>query len=77
MLLVPDIKQQQQHTFIENLRETIQNKLKTPDGKAVTVSFGVASWTKGTTPDTWLKRADDALYQAKANGRNCAVFSDK
>jgi len=51
--------------------------LKTPDGKEITVSFGVAPWVPGTTADTWLQRADEALYLAKGQGRDCAVFSNK
>ena len=39
----------------------------------VTASFGVAEWAHGETLDTWLKRADDALYQAKKGGRNRVV----
>jgi PleD family two-component response regulator len=62
--------------IIEKIVQTIKKNLKTPDGKKVTVSFGVAPWVPGTTADTWLKRADDALYLAKARGRDCAVFSD-
>ncbi|MBU2881899.1 GGDEF domain-containing protein [Psychrosphaera sp. B3R10] len=65
-----------QHRFIDNLRTAIKNELKTPDGKEITVSFGVAPWVVGTTADSWLNSADKALYQAKENGRDCAVFSD-
>lgn len=37
----------------------------------LTVSIGVAtSEAPGDSPETILKRADEALYQAKANGRN-------
>lgn len=38
----------------------------------VTVSIGWATW-EGEPPDELLGRADDALYAAKANGRNCTV----
>ena len=38
----------------------------------VTVSIGWAAW-EGETPDELLGRADDALYAAKALGRDCAV----
>jgi diguanylate cyclase (GGDEF)-like protein len=76
VLLIPEVSLQQQQACINNLREAIKKNLKTPDGKKVTVSFGVAPWVPGTTADTWLKRADDALYLAKARGRDCAVFSD-
>ena len=36
----------------------------------VTVSIGWATW-EGEPPDDLLGRADDALYAAKAHGRNC------
>lgn len=67
----------QQHSFIHNLRAVIKKELKTPSGEEITVSFGVAPWLPGTTADAWLQRADKALYQAKASGRDCAVFSDE
>ena len=45
----------------------------------VTVSLGVAAATAGTGADleSVVKAADDALYYAKAAGRNCVVFSDE
>lgn len=36
----------------------------------MTSSFGVATFQPQDTLDDWLKRADDALYEAKAAGRN-------
>ena len=36
----------------------------------VTISVGWAAW-EGEEPDELLRRADDALYAAKAHGRNC------
>jgi len=35
-----------------------------------TCSFGVASYRSGDTPETMVKRADEALYKAKQKGRN-------
>lgn len=37
-----------------------------------TISIGVASLSENDTPDTLLSRADEALYNAKSAGRNCA-----
>ncbi|HUI40956.1 MAG TPA: diguanylate cyclase [Terriglobia bacterium] len=40
----------------------------------ISVSVGVASFPEhGTTPAELLQAADDALYRAKAAGRNCVV----
>ena len=36
----------------------------------VTASFGVTQCRPEDSPQSWLKRADLALYQAKAEGRN-------
>jgi len=38
--------------------------------KAVTISLGVAQYNKGESSESWLNRADEALYRAKKNGRN-------
>ena len=77
VLLIPEVSVQQQHMFIHNLRSSIKSQLKAPSGEEITVSFGVAPWLPGSSEETWLKRADDALYLAKACGRDRAVFSDE
>jgi diguanylate cyclase (GGDEF)-like protein len=38
---------------------------------AVTCSLGVASWDEGMPPEDLIHRADEALYRAKHQGRNC------
>lgn len=39
----------------------------------VTASFGVAPLFAADTADSWVKRADEALYEAKTTGRNRVV----
>lgn len=39
-----------------------------------TCSFGVAAYRPIDTPETMVKRADDALYEAKQNGRDRVVL---
>lgn len=41
----------------------------------VTVSIGVAEYSRGETVHEWLARADEALYEAKAEGRNRVSLS--
>ncbi|MCH2219280.1 MAG: diguanylate cyclase, partial [Dechloromonas sp.] len=44
-----------------------------PKGK-VTLSIGLATWQTDMSPEDIYKRSDQALYHAKANGRdNCQV----
>ncbi len=42
----------------------------------VTASLGVVELLPDEEPAAWLKRGDQALYQAKAQGRNRTVVSD-
>jgi diguanylate cyclase (GGDEF)-like protein len=42
-------------------------------GRSVTISMGVTRVAAGDTLSSLLRRADEALYAAKAAGRNCVV----
>ncbi|MCX7684629.1 MAG: PleD family two-component system response regulator [Acetobacteraceae bacterium] len=56
----------------ERLRQVVAERpVQIPDGEIpVTVSIGIAEAQPGTRADMLLRRADDALYRAKENGRN-------
>jgi diguanylate cyclase (GGDEF)-like protein len=58
--------------FADELRRTCASLAFTSDGQpfSTTCSFGISSSLGGETADEVLKRADIALYQAKAAGRN-------
>jgi diguanylate cyclase (GGDEF)-like protein len=46
-------------------------------GLRLSLSIGVAALRSGETLDSWMRRADTALYQAKDAGRDCvSVFED-
>lgn len=44
-----------------------------PDDFHMTISMGLTQYNAHENMDTFLKRADDALYKAKASGKNCIV----
>ena len=53
----------------EQLRTLVEANELAPD-RSVTISLGVAQLRNGESCGGWLQRADDALFRAKANGRN-------
>ncbi|MDX1508338.1 MAG: GGDEF domain-containing protein [Woeseiaceae bacterium] len=53
----------------EQLRTIVEANELVPD-RAVTISLGVAQLRDGESGKDWLHRADEALYQAKRDGRN-------
>lgn len=59
----------------EDIREALATRrlVNKNSGKAlgnVTVSIGAAKWVPGENKESWIARADQALYAAKNNGRN-------
>lgn len=59
----------------ERIREALAANTIIHDDHAipVTASIGVAALRDGETLSQWLRRADDALYEAKRSGRNRCV----
>ena len=56
-------------SFAEHIRKYIEEAVFTKNLK-ITCSFGVSQITKTDNEESFLKRADDALYIAKKMGRN-------
>lgn len=49
------------------------------DGKPLYITFsaGVVEWVEGNTKMNWLRQADEAMYQAKLQGRNRVLRYDE
>ncbi len=61
---------------LERLRTTVESHAF-PRVGSLTVSIGYTELQPGDTPSAAFERADQAVYQAKRDGRNCSVDFDK
>lgn len=69
IVLCPNTALDTAAVLAERLRERVANAIFPGVGK-LTVSIGAAECLTHESWDQWFARADDALYRAKANGRN-------
>lgn len=78
LLVLPETKLAEAEKFAQRIRLEISAVPLTaaPSSLSITASFGVAQLLEEESADGLLQRADDALYRAKANGRNCVVVAD-
>jgi diguanylate cyclase (GGDEF)-like protein len=68
LLLLPDTRKPEAMAVAESLRESIEKARIA--GEQITVSIGVGEVSREDGAADWMKRLDDALYQAKEGGRN-------
>lgn len=75
MLVLPVTYLEAALQFADRIRKLIadQQLLDQPVQLSITASFGVAQLKPGESVADWLSRADQALYKAKAGGRNCVM----
>ncbi|OCW97336.1 diguanylate cyclase [Alishewanella sp. HH-ZS] len=74
VVILPDTVQAQALEIAERLRLTLaETAMPAPIARALTVSIGVAEHHSGQSVPELLEQADQAMYRAKASGRN-AVY---
>lgn len=76
VVIAPETDGENAMILAERFREMICDGYIIHNRK-VTVSIGVAEFVKNESVVQMLKRSDDALYQAKEDGRNCVKLSPK
>ncbi|WP_039915878.1 GGDEF domain-containing protein [Cellvibrio mixtus] len=77
IVILPDTRKEFAIALAEKLRFMIADTEFEPDNPlAVTASFGVSDKREEEDFATTFKRADIALYAAKAQGRNCSVIAE-
>jgi len=72
LAILPDTEGAETVRVAEGLREAIGGKPMVLEDRSrrVTASIGWATWDGSEPPEDLVRRADAALYRAKANGRN-------
>jgi diguanylate cyclase (GGDEF)-like protein len=70
LLLLPGTTGQQAAVLAERLGQSLESLEISGISRRVTASFGVTQFQAEDTAETFTKRADEALYEAKALGRN-------
>ena len=75
-ILLPGSTEHQAYLVAERMRAAVEREF-VGDPAALTFSFGIATYPDhGRTADSVLEAADQALYAAKALGRNsCVIFN--
>jgi diguanylate cyclase (GGDEF)-like protein len=73
-MILPETASEGAEVFASRVRRVFESKRLEEGGlhrdTKITVSIGVAGWTAESTPESLLRAADQALYQAKREGRN-------
>lgn len=69
VVLCPNTTLETAGLLAERLRQNVE-QAKFPQVGCITVSIGIAECLPGETWEQWFQRADEALYRAKAGGRN-------
>ena len=74
VMLLPNTPLEAALDLAERVRSRTES-LRVPSGATITASFGVARFTNQDTIDSFISRADAALYLAKERGRNQVASS--
>ena len=69
IIIAPETDLGRAKALAERIRTAIENYRFDQAGK-ITISFGVTEFKENDTEDTFIRRADDAMYKAKEKGRN-------
>ncbi len=70
MVLLPGTPAGRARPMATRLCAEMESRLPVPCGSCITLSIGVSEYVFGDSATDMIKRADSALYTAKATGRN-------
>jgi diguanylate cyclase (GGDEF)-like protein len=70
IVLLPEATKTQSLSFATRLMKAVEQQSFEADIQ-LTISIGMSQHNIGDSIESWIERADTALYQAKNEGRNC------
>lgn len=70
LIILPNTTRDGAAELAENLRHEVSQRTFSDADIKLTASFGISQINSNDTIESWLQRADKALYQAKNEGRN-------
>jgi diguanylate cyclase (GGDEF)-like protein len=77
LLALPDTSVDSSRVLAERICRAVGNlRISTGDGRFVGISIGLAEWRRNYTREEWTQQADEALYQAKKEGRHRVCISE-
>jgi diguanylate cyclase (GGDEF)-like protein len=74
-LAFTDLNSAQALDIIDRIRLGLAARLSTSDLPGFTVSYGIVDTESCTSLEQAIRLADDALYEAKAQGRDCSIIA--
>ncbi|MDP8567514.1 GGDEF domain-containing protein [Methylophilus aquaticus] len=82
VLLLPETSLEIAEKIAEDIRKkvekiTIKNSVSQAQISNITISLGVTPYLHGESPESFISRADQALYASKAKGRNQVTVISK
>jgi len=76
-IILPDTGGEEAITAAERIASAVSSERIKPipgENTCITVSIGVAEYCLGEDIESFVKRADMAMYKSKKKGRNCVTF---
>jgi len=76
VLLARNTNLEEAAVIAEQIRAQVASEIIGPEGN-ISASFGCAEIRSDESREQWFIRADRAMYEAKAQGRNCVVLAQQ